>query len=115
MQQIAAELERALAEAHGEKQRLEEANAEQAALIPALQKSCKGAESKVEMALVTADYHCSCRFFPKFIGCWIRNHSLSCRVWYVLMVSHVPTCLSCDPCPCIGGAASHCFPHDEAA
>ncbi|CAL8462828.1 g2362 [Coccomyxa elongata] len=47
VQQIAAELERSLAEAHGEKQRLEEANAEQAALIPALQESCKAAESKV--------------------------------------------------------------------
>ena len=47
VQQIAAELEKALAEAHGEKQRLEEANAEQAALIPALQESCRPAEGQV--------------------------------------------------------------------
>lgn len=47
VQQIAAELEKALAEAHGEKQRLEEANAEQAALIPALQESCRIAEGQV--------------------------------------------------------------------
>ncbi len=51
MQQIAAELERSLAEAHGEKQRLREANAELAALIPALQENCKGAECKVSLRL----------------------------------------------------------------
>ena len=49
VQQIAGQLERSLAEAHGEKQRLEEANAEQAALIPALQQACKAAEGQVSM------------------------------------------------------------------
>ncbi len=47
VQQIAGQLERSLAEAHGEKQRLEEVNAEQAALIPALQQACKAAEGQV--------------------------------------------------------------------
>lgn len=47
VQLIAAELDRALAEAHGDKQRLEEAHAEQNATIASLQESCKAAEDQV--------------------------------------------------------------------